>query len=178
MATYRRRLPATSSTIPTRVLLICGVALVGASVWLVLDGRTRAAGLTVGLAGVAGIAGGRFAIWNDDGLSRLFDPLLDRVLDGAVLGAIAWAEREARPAEAAGALVALGASYLSSYVRARGASLGYDVQESTVTRGIRYALIAGGLGFGWRGWTVWAAAALAVLASLIRSIQVAKEELV
>jgi hypothetical protein len=178
MATYRRRLPATSSTVPTRVLLICGASLIAASVWLVLEGRNNAAGLTVGLAGVAGIAGGRFAIWNDDGLSRLFDPLLDRVFDGAVLGAIAWAERDVRAAEAAGALVALGASYLSSYVRARGASLGYDVQESTVTRGLRYALIAAGLGFGWLGWSVWAAAALAVVASLIRSIQVAKEELV
>ncbi|MEO8292544.1 MAG: hypothetical protein ABI635_05350 [Actinomycetota bacterium] len=178
MVTYRRRLPATSSTVPTRVLLTCGAALIAASVWLVLDGRARAAGLTVGLAGVAGIAGGRFAIWNDDGLSRLFDPLLDRVLDGAVLGSIAWAERDARPAVAVGALVALGASFLSSYVRARAASLGYDVQESTVTRAIRYALIATGLGFGWLGWSVWAAAALALLASLIRSIQVAKEELV
>lgn len=178
MATYRRRLPATSSTVPTRVLLTCGTALVGASVWLVIEGSARAAGLTVGLAGVAGIAGGRFAIWNDDSLSRLFDPLLDRVLDGAVLGSIAWAERETRPAVAAGSLVALGASFLSSYVRARGASLGYDVQESTVTRGIRYALIAAGLGLGWLEWSVWAAASLALLASLIRSIQVAKEELV
>jgi hypothetical protein len=178
MATYRRRLPATSSTVPARALLTCGASLIGASVWLVLEGRTHAAGLTAGLAGVAGIAGGRFAIWNDDGLSRLFDPLLDRMFDGAVLGAIAWAERDARPAEAAGALVALGASYLSSYVRARGASLGYDVQESTVTRGLRYALIAAGLGFGWLGWSLWTAAALALLASLIRSIQVAKEELV
>jgi CDP-diacylglycerol--glycerol-3-phosphate 3-phosphatidyltransferase len=178
MATYRRRLPATSSTIPTRALLACGAALIGTSVWLVLGGSQRVAGLTVGLAGAAGIVGGRFAIWNDDALSRLFDPLLDRVLDGAVLGAIAWAEHEARPAEAVGALVALGASYLSSYVRARAASLGYDVQESTVTRGARYALIAVGLGFGWLGWSLWAAAALAVLASMIRSIQVAKEELV
>ncbi len=178
MATHRRRLPATSSTVPTRVLLTCGAALIAASVWLVLEGRARAAGVTVGLAGVAGIAGGRFAIWNDDGLSRLFDPLLDRVFDGAVLGSIAWSEREARPAVAAGALVALGASYLSSYVRARAASLGYDVQESTVTRGIRYTLIAAGLGLGWLGRSVWAVASLAVLASLIRSIQVAKEELV
>ncbi|MEP6476922.1 MAG: hypothetical protein ABJC60_06585 [Actinomycetota bacterium] len=178
MVTYRRRLPATSSTVPTRVLLTCGAVLVAASVWLILDGRLGPAGLTVGLAGVAGIVGGQFAIWNDDGLSRLFDPLLDRVLDGAVLGSIAWAERDARPGVAVGALVALGASFLSSYVRARAASLGYDVQESTVTRAIRYALIAAGLGFGWLGWSVWAAAALALLASLIRSIQVAKEELV
>lgn len=177
MATYRRRVPATSSTVPTRVLLTCGALLIAGAVLLILDDRPRPAGLASALAGVAGIAAGRFAIWNDDVLSRLFDPLFDRTFDGAVLGAIAWAQRTARPSVAAGALVALGASYLSSYVRARGASLGYDVQESTVTRGLRYALISAGLGFGWLGWAVWAAAALAVLASLIRTMQVAKEEL-
>jgi hypothetical protein len=47
-----------------------------------------------------------------------------------------------------------------------------------VTRGIRYLLIAAGLGFGWLGRTLWIAAALAVAASLIRTVQVAKEELV
>ena len=178
MATYRRRLPASSSTIPARVLLTCGAALIATAAWLVLDGRSRPAGLASVLAGAAGIAGGRFAVWNADGLSRLFDPLLDRVFDGVLLGAVTWAERDRRPSVAAGALVALGASFLSSYVRARGASLGYDVQESTVTRGIRYSLVAAGLAFGWLGWAVWAVAALAVLASLIRTIQVAKEELV
>jgi hypothetical protein len=178
MTTYRRRLPATSSTIPTRVLLTCGTALIAASALLILDGRQRPAGLAAALAGVALIAGGRFAVWNGDALSRLFDPLLDRTFDGVILGAIAWAERAARPAVAAGALVALGASFLSSYVRARGASLGYDVQESTVTRGFRYGLIAAGLGFGWLGWAVWVAAAGSILAALIRTMQVAKEELV
>jgi hypothetical protein len=177
MATYRRRFPATSSTIPTRVLLTCGATLIAGSAWLILDGRQRPAGLAAALAGVAGIAGGRFAVWNGDVLSKLFDPILDRTFDGVILGAIAWTERAARPAVAAGALAALGASYLSSYVRARGASLGYDVQESTVTRGIRYTLVAAGLGFDALGWTVWAVAALAVLASLIRTLQVAKEEL-
>jgi hypothetical protein len=177
MATYRRRLPATSSTVPTRALLICGVTLVGSAVALILDGRPELAGVAAALAGAAGIAAGRFADWNEDGLSKLFDPLLDRTFDGAILGAIAWSERNARPSVAAGALVALGAGFLSSYVRARGASLGYDVQESTVTRGLRYALVSAGLAFGSLAWAVWAVAVLAVLASLIRTMQVAKEEL-
>jgi hypothetical protein len=178
MATYRRRFPATSSTIPTRVLLTCGATLIAASAWLILDDRPGPAGLAAALAGVAGIAGGRFAVWNGDVLSKLFDPILDRAYDGVILGAIAWEERASSPAVAAGALVALGASYLSSYVRARGASLGYDVRESTVTRGIRYALISAGLAFGFLGFSVWAVAVLAILASLIRTMQVAKEELV
>jgi hypothetical protein len=176
MGTYRRRLPATASTIPTRALLTCGALLTAAASWLILEGRPRPAGLAAALAGAAAIAGGRFAVWIDDNLTKLFDPLLDRVYDGALLGAIAWVERDARPTVAVGALVALGASFLSSYVRARGASLGYDVQESTVTRGIRYTLISAGLAFAWLGWAVWAVAALALLSTLIRSVQVAKEE--
>ncbi len=47
------------------------------------------------------------------------------------------------------ALVALCASFLSAYVRARGASLSYSVEESHITRGMRYALVCAGLAFGW-----------------------------
>jgi hypothetical protein len=77
---------------------------------------------------------------------------------------------------AAAALVALCTSYLSSYIRARGASLAYSLEESHVTRGIRYALIVVGLGLGWLGWTVWVAAGVAVLAALVRTAQVASED--
>jgi hypothetical protein len=76
---------------------------------------------------------------------------------------------------AAGALVALCASFLSSYVRARGAALGYSIEESHVTRGLRYGLVSMGLLFGF-DWTVWAAAAVAVLAAIVRTGQVAREE--
>ncbi len=93
-----------------------------------------------------------------------------------MLGPIAWVARGTAPAVAAGALLALCASFLSSYVRARGAALQYSVEESHVTRGVRYALIAGGLWFGTLGWTVWAAAAVSLLAALVRTGQVAREE--
>jgi hypothetical protein len=77
---------------------------------------------------------------------------------------------------AAGALVALCLSFLSAYVRARGAALSYSVEESHVTRGLRYALVAAGLAFGWLGWTVWVSAAVAGLAVFVRTAQVASEE--
>ena len=64
----------------------------------------------------------------------------------AVGRGVSWARSRgsrasARPTSASAALVALCASFLSSYVRARGASLGYTVEESHVTRGLRYALV-------------------------------------
>jgi hypothetical protein len=72
--------------------------------------------------------------------------------------------------------VALCASFLSSYVRARGAALGYDVEESVVTRTLRVALIVLGLALGWLWWTLWAVAGLCGLAAAVRTSQVVKEE--
>jgi phosphatidylglycerophosphate synthase len=106
----------------------------------------------------------------------MLDELLDRLWDGVILASIAWTARDAAPHVSIAALAALGASFISSYVRARGASLGYTVEESHVTRGIRYALIVAGLAFGWLGWTVWATFGISVVAVLVRTSQVAKEE--
>ena len=93
-----------------------------------------------------------------------------------MFASIAWTARGSSPHIAAAALAALGASFLSSYVRARGASLGYTVEESHVTRGLRYALIVSGLAFAWLGWTVWTTFGISVLAVVVRTGQVAKEE--
>jgi phosphatidylglycerophosphate synthase len=106
----------------------------------------------------------------------MLDELLDRLWDGVILASIAWTARGSASHVAVAALAALCASFISSYVRARGASLGYTVEESHVTRGIRYALIVAGLAFGWLGWTVWATFGISVLAVLVRTSQVAKEE--
>ena len=76
---------------------------------------------------------------------------------------------------AIGAIVALCASFLSSYVRARGAALGYSLEESHVTRGLRYALVTTGLLVDGLRWAVWAAAAMSVLAAAVRTGQVARE---
>jgi phosphatidylglycerophosphate synthase len=101
--------------------------------------------------------------------------LLDRGWDAAVLGTIAWLSRSGSPGVAVGAIVALCASFLSSYVRARGAALGYSVEESHVARGLRYALVTVGLLVDALGWAVWSAAALSVLAAIVRTGQVARE---
>lgn len=152
------------------------VALSAAAAWLVLAGRPRPAGAVAAAAGACLIAGGRLAERRGRALERILDSLADRVFDGTVLAAVAWSARRADPATAAGALVALAAGFLGSYVRARGASLGYGVEESAKTRGLRYLLVAGGLATGWTPWTVWAAAAVSALAAVVRASQVAKEE--
>jgi hypothetical protein len=93
-----------------------------------------------------------------------------------VLGSIVWIERIDRPTAATAALVALCASFLGSYVRARGNSLDYRVEESMVTRGVRYGLVVLALVLDVSAWLLWALAVFALLAAFVRASQVAKEE--
>ena len=77
---------------------------------------------------------------------------------------------------AAGALVALAAGFLASYIRAKGGSLGYGIEEGVVTPIFRYGLLSIALVFGWTSWAIWVVAGVTVLAAVVRASQVAKEE--
>jgi hypothetical protein len=171
---FQRQPPGTAIT---RSLLILGGVAAGLAAWLIVGREPEWGGLAAGVSGVLLLVGGHRANHGAGGpTDRMLDELLDRAWDGLVFGAVAWVARDPAPTVAIGALVALCASFLSAYVRARGASLSYSVEESHVTRGVRYALVAAGLLFGWLTWTVWAAAGLSLLAAIVRTSQVAREE--
>lgn len=161
--------------------LSAATLLMAAATWQLLSGGDRVvAGAAVAGAGAGLLLGGALAKRSPTAawLRRWWfvDSTLDRVFDGALLGSIAWVTRDADPAISAGALVALGTGFLGSYVRARGAALGYGVEESPLTRALRYGLLAVGLLAGWLSWTVWAIAAVSIVAAVVRTSQVAKEE--
>lgn len=165
-----------SGLIATRVLALAGVALAAAAAWAILDRREVLAGGFVAASGLVLIGAGILARRTAAPLELVLDSLADRLFDGLVLAAIAWAARDSDPATSLGALVAMAAGFLGSYVRAKGASLGYGVTESPRTRALRYGLVAAGLLGGVLSWTIWAAAAVSIVASIVRSSQVAKEE--
>jgi hypothetical protein len=174
MIRFERQPPGTALT---RSMLTGGGLLVALSGWLIVDHRAVAAGWVAALAGLLLLVGGHRANHGAGGpTDRMLDELLDRGWDAVVLGAIAWVAGPARPTIAIGALAALCLSYLSAYVRAKGASLDYSVEESHVTRGIRYACICIGLIAGWLAVGVWLAATVAALAALVRTSQVVREE--
>jgi hypothetical protein len=160
----------------SRLASVAAAGAAGVSTWLVIDRRPIPAGLIALASGALMLLASATARVRDMVLERTVDSFVDRGFDGAILGAIAWAYRGMDPWVAAGALVALGSSFLASYVRARGASLGYGVDESQVTRGLRYGLVSVGLLTDGLGWTMWAVAGLMALAALVRASQVAKEE--
>ena len=174
MIRFQRQPPGTAIT---RASLLVGGGLAAAAAWQIVAEELVAAAILAGVGGALLLLGTHRANHGAGGpVDRMLGELLDRAWDGLVLAPIAWVTRVDDPALAAGALVALCASFLSSYVRARGAALRYSVEESHVTRGIRYALVTAGLAFDVLGIAVWAAAVVSLLAVLVRTSQVAKEE--
>lgn len=157
------------------ILCVAAAAATGVSTWLLLIREPEAAGWAALAAGIALVAGG-ILLRPADRLGRVVLSFGDRLFDGAVLGSIAWATRSSEPEVAAGALVALAAGFLATYIRARGGSLGYGIEEGIVTPALRYGLISVGLIGGLGGWTVWTVAVLMLLACAVRGSQVAKEE--
>jgi hypothetical protein len=172
MVRFQRQPPGTAFT---RSALLVGGALAVAGGWLIVADRPRAGGLLAAGAAVLLLLGGHRANHGAGGpADRMLTELLDRVWDGVILGAIVWQVGASGPVAVA-ALVALVTSYLASYVRAKGAALGYAVEERHVTRGVRYALVT--VALVWAvAWPIWVAAGLTVLTALVRVTQVAAEE--
>jgi hypothetical protein len=161
-----------------RTTLVLGAAagFIALATWLVFDGREALAGAAAAVAGIA-LVGAAVATRRDGpGLLAFVDSGVDRAFDGCLLSAIALTSRQADAPAAGAAVGALAASFLGAYVRARGASLGYPVEESVVSRAVRYGLVAVGLGARVLGPTMFALLAFTLLAAAVRGSQVAKKE--
>jgi hypothetical protein len=162
-----------------RVIVPALCALAAASIviaaWRLLGRATTDAGVATVVAGVALVAAG-LVLRPTDRTSRVLLSFTDRAFDGVLLATLAWVSRTPEPSVAAAAVVALAAGFLASYIRARGGSLGYGIEEGIVTPVMRYALLALALLLDGTGWAVWAIAGVNVLAAAVRSSQVAKEE--
>lgn len=100
----------------------------------------------------------------------------DRLFDAAALAPIAWAARDVSIRTSALALVVLGASFVASYERARGESLGYRGNEGLEYRTARLALIALTLLTGWLELGLWLLTVLVVAALAVRAVNVARQD--
>ncbi|HJX06616.1 MAG TPA: hypothetical protein VJ736_00970 [Actinomycetota bacterium] len=173
MVRFQRQPPGTAMT---RTSSLIGISCAAVAGILVIDEQPVRAGVLSALSGGLLLLGGHRANHGLGGpVDRMLTELFDRAWDACILAPIVWVAFGTRPEIALGALVALCASFLSSYVRARGAALGYSVEESHVTRGVRYGAVSAGLLFGWLPVMVWVAAGVSALAALVRTGQVARE---
>lgn len=153
---------------------VAGVAI-GLSTWQLLERRADAAGWAALGAGLALVVAG-VLLRPEDRTARVVVSFADRAFDGLLLAALAWTTRTTDAAVAAGALIALAAGFLASYIRAKGGSLGYGIEEGVITPVVRYALFALALLLDWMAWAIWVVAAVNLLAAAVRSSRVARQE--
>ncbi|HEX2031540.1 MAG TPA: hypothetical protein VHL78_09085 [Actinomycetota bacterium] len=128
-------------------LIAAAAVLAALAAALILVGRETPAGVGVAGAGALLILAGIRAREAKSARLAFADASLERAVDAVILGAVAWAEIGARPLVSAAALVALGASYLAAYLRAKSSGLGFPLGDSLIVRSVRWTIVALGLVF-------------------------------
>jgi hypothetical protein len=156
-------------------LCVVAAGAIGVATWQILERQPETGGVWALAAAVLLVLAG-LLVPKGDARARMVLSFADRAFDGAILASVAWVMRTEDPATAAGALIALAAGYLAAYIRARGAALGYLVEESAGTRAIRTGLISAALLAGWTAWAFFVVAIWMLLVAMVRASQVAKEE--
>ncbi|MGZ8600535.1 MAG: hypothetical protein ACXWX6_10100 [Actinomycetota bacterium] len=156
-------------------LCVVSGAGIGVATWQLLEREPERAGWAALAAGALIVLAG-VLLRPGDRRARVVVSFADRAFDGCILAALAWVTRISEPSVAAAALVALAAGFLASYIRAKGGSLGYGIEESLVTPVLRYGLVSVALIADWTAWAIWVVAGLGILAAVVRASQVAKEE--
>ena len=144
------------------VLLASALASAGITTAFVLAGDTLRAGVAAVLSGLA-LMGARWRLPRWPRLA-LVEAVAERVVEAAILGAIAWMALPAEPRLAGAAILALGGSYLVAYVRVRAAGLEFGVSDVPWFRPVFWLAVAGGLLAGWAEVGLWGAAALSAVA--------------
>jgi CDP-diacylglycerol--glycerol-3-phosphate 3-phosphatidyltransferase len=100
-----------------------------------------------------------------------FDSVTDRIADGAILGAAAWLVRD-DPLAFTAALVAMGGAQLTSYIRAKAESLGFEATVGIIERPERMIIAITAIAFGFLeiGLYVLAAGSLVTVAQRLRVV--------
>jgi hypothetical protein len=159
--------------------------------WLVavtVIASAAAAVLVVSSHAVAGGAAGTVAVGasilaglaaNRSGAARLVfaDHAVERILEAALFGSIAWAAIPGETWTATAALSALVASYLASYLSAKAIGLGFELRERLPYRSVRPLVVVIGLLIpAILDWALWAAAAISLESVLRHSTSVAGQK--
>lgn len=141
-------------------LTIAGLGVVVIGVGLVVTGRPRSGAAVIAVGSVVDAFDGALARQRgtDGKFGAFTDSVTDRVGDIALFGAAAWLVR-GDPVTFAVAITAFGGAQLTSYVRARAESLGWDATVGVVERAERVIVLIFAFFFGFVGLAVWVLAA-------------------
>lgn len=176
MARSRRHGRARTVVASPISLLVGSAALAVGTAALILTRHPRIAGFVALLAATALLAGSSSAQRDGGPAGRFAEQVADRTFDACLLAPLAWVLRLGAARPAVVALVALGASFVASYERARGESLGYRGHEGLGYRALRAALLVAGLLSGWLEATLWLYVILTLAATAARAWNVVLQQ--
>ncbi|HEX6207063.1 MAG TPA: hypothetical protein VF058_01770 [Actinomycetota bacterium] len=158
------------------------------SVWTILVGAVLAAASSAvfvlvdelqmaGAAAAVAVLGVVVAGWSarESGEPRVgfAASMLERIVDAAILGAVAWSLLPERAGAAA--LVALAGSYVAAYLEVKASGLGFEAGAWGLAWPLAMVVLAAGLVAGEAELGLWGAAAISIAAALARSVQVARQ---
>ncbi len=151
-------------------LTVIGIAVTIVAAWLASEGRLLAAGLVLGGASLLDLLDGALA--RATGKTTKFGAILDstgdRVSEAALLAGLAlWFSHLGNMTAILVTYVALIASFLVSYIRARGEAMGMDCTVGLCTRPERVIVLALGLLTGF----VFVAVAIIAFCSTVTVVQ-------
>ncbi|MHB1537032.1 MAG: CDP-alcohol phosphatidyltransferase family protein [Solirubrobacteraceae bacterium] len=138
------------SRLTPNAISLTGLALNVAAAALVWERLFLLGGLSFIVGSVMDTLDGRYSRMSGKGtpFGAFLDSTLDRVEEGLVLTAVAATfAREGRPVAAAAVVVAVLASLMVSYTRARGEALGVECKVGIATRPVRVVILSAGLVF-------------------------------
>lgn len=147
-------------------LTATGIVLTGAAAALVASGRLALGGWVLLFGGLSDTFDGAVARarGRSSATGGFYDSVADRVTDGMILAAVAWAVR-GDPLTFALTAVALVAAQVTSYVRAKAESLGVSCHVGFVERGERAIATIAGLVIHW--WLLTPAMAFLAVGGLV-----------
>jgi CDP-diacylglycerol--glycerol-3-phosphate 3-phosphatidyltransferase len=159
-------------------LTALGIALSAVAAWRIADGAFLAGGLILTAGGVLDFCDG--AVARAQGTASRFgaflDSVTDRVSDALVFSAFLWYFfRGGEDLVAVAALAAYAGGQLTSYIRAKAESLGYDCKVGILERAERLILLCTGLILGFVEIMLWAVAALSIVTVVQRLVHVARQ---
>ncbi|MGI9018268.1 MAG: CDP-alcohol phosphatidyltransferase family protein [Euzebya sp.] len=155
------------------VITTMGLLGVFVGMGLLLYGHPVLGGWIVAVATILDAFDGTVARLTDrqTQLGAFYDSVADRVADATIFGACAWVARD-EPLVFTAVMIAFGTALVTSYIRAKAESLGWDATVGIIERPERVAIILPAVGYGYLAWGAWilAVGGLITIAQRLRAV--------
>jgi CDP-diacylglycerol--glycerol-3-phosphate 3-phosphatidyltransferase len=159
-------------------LTLLGIVLTGVAAWRITSGAFLSAGIILTVAGLLDFCDGAVAKARGTAsvLGAFWDSVSDRLSDALVFGSLSWFYfMEGHRAGIGAVLLAWIFAQLTSYIRAKAESLGFDCKVGILERAERLILVCAGMILGLVQPMLWAITGLGFVTVVQRVVHVSRQ---